>query len=124
MTDCLKLRSKLCEIGKSSRAATSRDKVLSSGMSNRPSFLLPESSADRLSALLLLAFSKREYIHANFCATSKIKNKPCCALFDSCIFRCNSTPHNCFAYAQCGNQRACSTIGLSFAPQFCNDPLQ
>ncbi len=75
MIDSLKFRSsKLCEIGKSSRAATSRDKVLSSGMSNRPSFELPASITDGLSALLALALSKRKHIHTiNFAQRHKPK---------------------------------------------------
>jgi hypothetical protein len=59
MMDNLKLRSsKLCEIGKSSRAATSRDKVLSSGISNRPSFKLLAPTSDRLLGSLVLGLSK------------------------------------------------------------------
>jgi len=61
MMDSLKLRSsKLCEIGKSSRAATSRDKVLSSGISNRPSLKLLAPTLDRLLASLVLALSERK----------------------------------------------------------------
>jgi hypothetical protein len=59
MMDSLKLpSSNLCEIGKSSRAATNRDKVFSSGISNRPSFMFPGPTPDRLLESLVFALSK------------------------------------------------------------------
>jgi hypothetical protein len=59
MMDSLKLRSsKLCEIGKSNRAATRRDRVLSSGISNRPSLRLAAPTPDELLESLALARSK------------------------------------------------------------------
>ncbi len=62
--DSLKLRSsKLCEIGKSSRAATSRDRVLSSGISNRPLVKLLATTPDRLLESLDFALSKWKTRH-------------------------------------------------------------
>jgi hypothetical protein len=61
MIDSLKLRlSKLCEIGRSSRAATRRDKVLSSGMTSSPWFELTPVVAISLFGSSLFALSRRK----------------------------------------------------------------
>ena len=74
---------KRCEMGRSSRAATYRDNMLSSVIINRPWLELLPPVPDPLFALLFIALSKQEYSHRSFYG----QNKPCCALFDSCIFR-------------------------------------